>query len=312
MEHDITATSAARDDQAKVSLRNDIIFKYVFGHEKNEMILRGLLNEVLGLHGNRRLRRLTFIPTVNLREFLNDKLSQFDVSVEDRGGKRYNIEMQVRYENYYIARAIYYHDKLYTGRLKDGTSFKKLKKALSISLLNFVLLPEETDLHNIYRYGNIKSGRELTDLKELHFIELPKFTIEDPLQLVTRFEKWLYALKYGERYKDDPDSLPASLKAEEDIVMAIRKMHEAEDDAVVKELMEMRRKARHDEATRLDIAREQAKREERAESERKLQEERAENERKLREAARRLMEDGVEREKVKAALELSDEDLEGR
>jgi len=188
--------------------------------------------------------------------------------------------------------------------------------------LNFVLLPEETDLHNIYRYGNIKSGRELTDLKELHFIELPKFTIEDPLQLLTRFEKWLYALKYGECYKDDPDSLPASLKAEEDIVMAIRKMHEAEDDAVVKELMEMRQKARHDEATRLDIAREQGMLNERAASERKLREERAENERKLqeerakrrvekRESARRLIEDGMDREKVKAVLVLSDEDMEG-
>jgi len=128
VEDTITATSAARDDQAKVSLRNDIIFKYVFGHEKNEMILKGLLNEVLGLRGNRRLKSLSFLTTVNLREFLNDKLSQLDVSVEDRRGKRYNIEMQVRYENYYIARAIYYHDKLYTGRLKDGTSFKKLKK----------------------------------------------------------------------------------------------------------------------------------------------------------------------------------------
>ncbi len=97
--------------------------------------------------------------------------------------------------------------------------------------------------------------------------------------------------------------------------MAIRKMHEAEDDAVVKELMEMRRKARHDEATRLDIAREQAKREERAESERKLQEERAEHERKRREekreSARRLIEDGMDKEKVKAVLVLSDEDMEG-
>ena len=112
MEHVTTTPSAARDDQAKVSLRNDIIFKYVFGHEKNEMILKGLLNEVLGLQGNRRLKSLSFLNTVNLREFLKDKLSQLDVSVQDCAGKRYNIEMQVRYENYYIARAIYYHDKL--------------------------------------------------------------------------------------------------------------------------------------------------------------------------------------------------------
>jgi len=49
--------------------------------------------------------------------------------------------------------------------------------------------------------------------------------------------------------KDDPESLPAELKAEEEIVMAVERMREAEGDAVVRELMEARQKALHDEAT---------------------------------------------------------------
>ncbi|MHC9538752.1 MAG: Rpn family recombination-promoting nuclease/putative transposase [Vulcanimicrobiota bacterium] len=124
-----------------------------------------------------------------------------------------------------------------------------ISPAIAISILNFLLLPEEDDLHNVFRYGNIKSGRELTDIKELHFVELPKFAKDRPRQLMTRFEKWLYVLKFGELYKDDPDKLPATLKAEEEIVMAVERMREAEGDAVVKELMEARQKALHDEAT---------------------------------------------------------------
>jgi hypothetical protein len=104
-------------------------------------------------------------------------------------------------------------------------------------------------LHNVCRYVIICSGRELTDLKELHFVELPKYTDEKPRKLMTKFEKWLYVLKFGERYKDNPESLPATLKAEEEIVMAVEKMREAEGDPVVRELMEARQKALHDEAT---------------------------------------------------------------
>jgi len=34
----------AQKDLAKISLRNDIIFKYVFSHEKNVRIVKALLN----------------------------------------------------------------------------------------------------------------------------------------------------------------------------------------------------------------------------------------------------------------------------
>lgn len=242
------------DEDTKISLRNDIIFKYVFGHEKNERILRALLNAILGLDGEDRIVHLTFINSINLKEYLKDKTSVLDVKAEDSAGKRYNIEMQVKAEDCYIQRVLYYHDRLFTSQLTESESFGKLEKTMSISILNHILLRNESDLHNIYRYGNIKSGRLLSDIKEIHFIELPRFKKDKPKQLMTKFEKWLYVLKFGEHYADDPDRLPDVLKVEEEIVMAIRKMGEASGDEVVRELMESREKARHIEATRLEAA----------------------------------------------------------
>jgi len=241
----------AAEDQVKISLRNDIIFKYVFGHEKNERILRALLNALLGLEGSRRIVQLTFLNPSNLKEYLEDKHSFLDVKAQDSTGKRYNIEMQVRAESSYISRVIYYHDRLFTDQFKEGAPFRNLEKTLSISILNFVLLKPESELHNIYRYGNIVSGLELTDIKELHFVELPKFKKEKPRQLMTKFEKWLYVLKYGEKYTDNPDRLPDTLKIEEEIVMAIRKMREATKDDMVRALMESRQMTLHIEAERL-------------------------------------------------------------
>ncbi|MHC9539194.1 MAG: Rpn family recombination-promoting nuclease/putative transposase [Vulcanimicrobiota bacterium] len=257
--------AAAENDQLGYSLRNDIIFKYVFGHEKSEKILRALLNAILGLNRDNRIVRLSFLSPVNLKEYLNDKFTTLDVKAKDSSGKRYNVEMQVKAESFYISRAIYYHDKLFSGQLKEHEPFKNLRRTLSISILNHILLEQESDLHNTYRYANIKSGRELTDIKELHFIELPKFRKDKPRLLMTRFEKWLYVLKYGEHYAENPDLLPDTLKTEEEIVMAIKRMQEASQDDLVRELMEHRQKALHDEATRMYVARKKARTEGRAE-----------------------------------------------
>ena len=103
-----------------INLRNDIIFKAVFGYEKNEKLLISLLNSILGLEGNDKIINLTFLNAFNIQEYLNDKLTSLDVKVEDGNGTRYDVEMQVESEKPYINRIIYYHDKLYTGQLKES------------------------------------------------------------------------------------------------------------------------------------------------------------------------------------------------
>jgi len=151
-------------------------------------------------------------------------------------------------------------------------------------------------LHTMCRHVIIQSGRELTDLKELHFVELPKYTEEKPRERMTKFEKWLYVLKFGELYKDDPASLPEELKKEEGIVMAVEKMHEAEGIPVVRELMEARQKALHDEAT----WRAEARRKDMAEG--RLEEKR--------EMARRMRERGKDVAEICELTELSEEEIE--
>ena len=236
---------------SSINLRDDVIFKYVFGYEKNERILIALLNAILGLEGEEKIVKLTFLNTFNLQEYIKDKLSTLDVKAEDNTGRRVNIEMQVEPDKAYISRVIYYHDKLYTTQLQKAEPYEKLHKTISISILDFILLKEERDLHNIYRYLNIKSKKELTDVKELHFIELPKFKKDKPKKLQSRFERWLHVLKFGEIYAEDIDNLPEELKQEEEIVMALQEMVRASNDETVRQILEMRSKASHEEASRL-------------------------------------------------------------
>ena len=132
--------------------------------------------------------------------------------------------------------------------------------------MNFVLIENEENFHNIYRYLNIDSKKELTDLKEIHFIELPKFKKKKPEELKSKFEKWVFALKCGEIYAENIGEIPEELKDEE-IVMALNEMVKASEDDVIREILDMRDKARHDEASRLYNAKMEGKAEGKAEGE---------------------------------------------
>jgi len=59
-----------------VNLRNDVIFKVVFGHQKNEKILISLLNAILDLKGQEKIKKLVLTNPINLKEYIEDKLSK--------------------------------------------------------------------------------------------------------------------------------------------------------------------------------------------------------------------------------------------
>lgn len=236
---------------SSINLRNDVIFRAIFGYEKNEKLLISLLNAILGLTGDKKIVSLTFLNAFNIKEYLKDKLTILDVKAVDGTGVRFDVEMQVAPDKSYLQRIMYYLDRLFTEQLKQGDPYEKLCKAISISILDFIFFEEEGDLHNIYRFLNVKSKRELTDLKELQFIELPKFKKDKPKRDMSKFEKWLLALKFGEIYASDMENLPEELKEEEEIVMALHELVRASNDDMIREILEMRSKARHDEASRL-------------------------------------------------------------
>jgi len=89
---------------------------------------------------------------------------------------------------------------------------------------------------------------------ELHYIELPKYDKEKPYKEMTKFEKWLYLLKFSELYNDRLEPIPEALREEEGIEMAIAAFRKAISKDEVREMVEFRQKARLDEASRLDDA----------------------------------------------------------
>ena len=233
------------------TLTNDVIFKYVFGSERNKQILLSLLNSIMVSAGNPELSSIEYVNPINLKEYINDKITIMDLKATDDNGRRYSIEMQVRGYDDFLNRIIYYNDRLYTEQLVKAEAYSTLNKAISVSILDFNLLPNNTSIHNIFRYLNLETKKELTDLKELHFIELLKYDKDKPRILMTKFEKWLGLIKFGEKFMDN---VPNDIDLDPEMLLALQEMRKANANPLVREIIELREKAEHDEASRLQQA----------------------------------------------------------
>ena len=84
-----------------------------------------------------------------------------------------NIEMQVRRQKHWTRRNLYYLAGMYTDGLMLGERYEKLPRCSSISLLDYDFFPDREEYHAVYRLRD-SEGRDLTDLWELHIIELTK------------------------------------------------------------------------------------------------------------------------------------------
>ena len=153
----------------KISLKADDAFKELFAHEK---VRKQFLSDVLGIP----LEQIKSVRMANsfLRKlFRRQKQGILDVLLVLNDDTRIGIEMQVHTQNHWTKRNLYYLGRMYTDELMVGEDYGNLHRCISISLLDFKLLPNAGNYHNIYRLRN-REGEELTDLWEVHIIELGK------------------------------------------------------------------------------------------------------------------------------------------
>lgn len=281
------------------ALMNDILFQVVFGTERNEPLLRALLNALLGRTGDERITHLDILNPHGDKSHVQDRGVVLDVKARDGAGRLFNVEVQVTEEPDYVSRSLYYLARLFTEQLVKGDPFEQVNQTIAISLLDYNLFPDVEDLHSTYRFYDVAHRRELSDVLEIHYIELLKFKKDRPATLRTPFERWLHVLKFGELYARDLEVLPAELKREEGVEMAIERMRQARASDEVREMILVREMALHDEATRLSHARRKAAEEGRAEG--------AEMERRA--LARKLIDSGMDLQRVLELTDMRPEDL---
>lgn len=153
----------------KFSLKADFAVKELFAHEK---VRKQFLSDVLGIP----IAQIKSVRLTNpfLRKLLRrQKQGVLDIALVLNDDTKIDIEMQVHVQKHWVRRDLYYLARMYADDLMLGENYGKLRRCVSISLLDFKLFPEKQEYHSIYRLRD-EAGRELTNLWEVHIIELDK------------------------------------------------------------------------------------------------------------------------------------------
>ena len=187
-----------------LSLKNDFIFKKVFGSEANVEVLQDFLMSVLDLPA-KEYQGLTLVDTHLKREFIDDKLGILDVKIHTPSGKVIDVEIQVARHHFMRERLIFYTAGLIKEQIGAGGHYKAIKRVISIIITNWELVKDSQAYHNRYRLYDRKTGSELTDLVEVNVLELPKVPKESDSSPLWSWLRFIAAEKEEEAamLKDD-------------------------------------------------------------------------------------------------------------
>lgn len=225
----------------------DFVFKKIFGSEKHPKILISFLNATMKPENP--IVKVEIKNTDIEKDSLEDKFSRLDVRAETSRNEIINVEIQLKNEYNMIKRSLYYWSKLYEEQLGQGENYTKFKRTVCINILNFKYLNNER-FHNGYRLKERETGEELTDVMEIHFIEIPK--LKDNSDEKDMLVAWTEFLK-------NPES-----EIVRDLEMSIDEIKEAKDELVKlsnnkkqRALYEMRSNSLKDKESALNKAKEE-------------------------------------------------------
>ena len=136
----------------------DCVFKALLGAEENANLLVNFINAIIGDALEYPIVAVEILNPYNEKETLDDKTTIVDVKAKDSRQQLYQIEIQLAVENSLLARIFYTWADIYSGQLKSGENFNKLKPTYSIWLINNKLINDNRYLHEYHfkdQEGNI-------------------------------------------------------------------------------------------------------------------------------------------------------------
>ena len=233
-------------DEKIVKLKLDIIFKRVFGNEKNENIIAAFISDLLEIPRSS-IRRILINNVELTPEHLDQKFSRLDLRMEV-DGRIINVEMQVNREPDFRERTLFYWSKLYSEELGAGEEYSYLKQTICINIINFDLFDCD-DYHSHFRVLESERKELLTDKFAIHFFELRKLS---RCRKNKRMEDWLNLINAETEGDLMAIQNTTSIPEVKDTIVMLR---ELSADEKVRQEAYYREKRLHDEASALGNAR---------------------------------------------------------
>ena len=159
--------------------KNDCFVRYLFSDIGNENIVLDFINGVMIDSNFKTFSNVEILNPFNLSKYLDGKESIVDVKCITDDNDTVIIEIQLQGNQYFIGRSLYYWANSYSSLLNKSDNYTKLAPVIGMNILDFTIFSDIKDFHSCYLLKEIKHNIILTDHCMLHYIELPKFNLND-------------------------------------------------------------------------------------------------------------------------------------
>lgn len=149
---------------------NDVCFT---GLMENPIVRKGFCAAILRISPEQ-IEETELLPTHLHRNYTDDKLGILDVRVRMTDGLQINMEMQIRFFEFWDERILFYLSKMFSDQLKSGEEYDNLKKCIHVSILDFIRFPNDKRCYRTIHFRDDDTGELYNDKMELQILELRK------------------------------------------------------------------------------------------------------------------------------------------
>jgi predicted transposase/invertase (TIGR01784 family) len=211
----------------------DVVFKMLFGEEKNKRFLIEFLKAVL----TREIQDISLIDTAIKPKYQSDKMSVVDVKAQLSDGQRVDIEIQVKNTREMRSRVTYYSAGMIVEQLGKGEKYLGVKPVISIIISEKTMITESRKCHNIFSMLEVEEHFLFNDLQEIHILDLSRVDRESNKPLAN----WLRFIN-----SDREEEFMAVSQRDETIRSAFGELKEISADKQRRMVYEARLKAQRD------------------------------------------------------------------
>ena len=186
----------------------DFGFKKLFGTELNKDLLISFLNALFA-DSKKEIKDVTYLNSEHLGDGYSDRRAVFDVYCTTEDGGRFIVEMQKAEQAYFKDRSVFYATYPIREQAPKGPWNYHLEDVYTVGLLNFTFpddeYPADSFMHEV-KLKDVEDNHVFYDKLTFIYLEMPKFTKTED-ELVTMFDKWMFALRNLYRLMERPAAL---------------------------------------------------------------------------------------------------------
>ena len=196
-------------EERYISLLTDFGFKRIFGTAPNKDLLINFLNSLF--EGRKVIKSLKYSNSEHVGDIYTERKAIFDVYCESMDGEKFIVEMQNASQKFFKDRSVYYSTFPIREQAPKGDTWDyKLNPVYTVALLNFDMKDEASfdkdEISHHVQLCDTVTKRVFYDKLEFIYVEVAKFNKAES-ELVTLYDKWLYALKNLSTLTERPAAL---------------------------------------------------------------------------------------------------------